>query len=74
MTVTGHVIELTRGIQCQIRVECKSFVTYSVTIDESTDITDIAQLGAFIRGVNEDFQTMEGLLELVSMKEGAAAD
>jgi hypothetical protein len=43
-------------------------VAYSIAIYESTDVTDIAQLAVFIRGVNEDFQLVMELLELVPMK------
>jgi hypothetical protein len=48
--------------------KCKNFVAYSVSIDERTDVTDIAQLAGFIRGVNEDFQLVVELLEMVLMK------
>ena len=40
-------------------------MTYSIASDESTDIKDTVQFAGFIRGVNEDFQLMEELLELV---------
>jgi hypothetical protein len=47
---------LAEDIQCQLKDRCKDFVAYSIAIDESTDVTDIAQLAVFIRGVNGDFQ------------------
>jgi hypothetical protein len=43
-------------------------VAYPVAIDESTDVTDIAQLAVFIRSVNEDFQLVVERLELVPTK------
>ena len=43
----------------------KSFLAFSVAIDESTDITDIAQLAIFIRGVDETLAITEEFLELV---------
>jgi hypothetical protein len=49
-------------------------MAYSIAIDEGTDVTDIAQLAVFIRGVNEDFQLVVELLELVSMKGKTGAD
>ena len=49
--------------------KCKTFVALSITIDEDTDVNDTAQLLVFIRGVNEDFQFVEGQLELVHIKE-----
>lgn len=44
---------------------CKSFIAFSVAIDESTDITDVAQLAIFIRGVDETLTVTEEFLELV---------
>jgi hypothetical protein len=43
-------------------------VAYSIATDDSTDVTDIVQLAVFIRGVNEDFQLVLELSELVPMK------
>jgi hypothetical protein len=43
-------------------------VAYSIAIDESTDVTDVAQLAVFIRGVNEDFQLVMEHSQLVPMK------
>ena len=37
-------------------------------MDESTDITDTAQLVVFIRGVTDEFQIKEESLDLASMK------
>jgi hypothetical protein len=42
-------------MQCQPKEKCEDFVTYSIAIDESTIITDMAQPAVAIRGVNEDF-------------------
>ena len=43
---------------------------YSMALDESTDITDTAQLSIFVRGVINNFEVIEELLEMCSM-EGA---
>jgi hypothetical protein len=42
------VNDLAGDIQCQLKEKCKDFVAYSIEINESTDITDIAQLAVFI--------------------------
>jgi hypothetical protein len=42
--------------------------------EDSTDVIDIAQLAAFIRGANEDFQLMVQLLDLIPMKGKIGAD
>lgn len=44
------------------------FVDYSVALDESTDLTDTAQLAMFIRGVDVNFVVTEEMAALVSMK------
>lgn len=56
-------------MQRQLKETSTNFVTYSIVSDESTDIKDTVQFAGFIRGVNEDFQLMEELLELVPMKQ-----
>lgn len=41
---------------------------FSISLDESNDILDTAQLLIFIRGVDNNFQIMEDLCALRSMK------
>jgi hypothetical protein len=67
-TVADRVNDLAGDIQCQLKEKCKDFEAYSTAIDESTDVTDTVQLAVCIRGVNEDFQLVVELLELVPMK------
>jgi hypothetical protein len=73
-TVADRVNDLAGNIQCQFIEKCTDFVAYSIAIDESTDVTDIAQLPVFIRGVNEEFQLVVELLELVPMKGKTGSD
>lgn len=40
-------------------------------MDESTDISDTAQLAVFARAINDNFEIIEELLELESMHETA---
>lgn len=49
-------------------------MTFSVAINESTDVTDIAQLAVFICGVNESLTVMEESLELVPVLDNTTAD
>jgi hypothetical protein len=50
-TVAERVNNLAGIIQCHLKEKCKNCVAYSIAIDESTDVKDIAQLPAFVRGV-----------------------
>lgn len=45
----------------------KDFLTYSLAVDESTYISDIAQLSIFIRGVNSSLNVTEVFLALHPM-------
>jgi glycerol-3-phosphate dehydrogenase len=72
--VAERVNDLAGDIQCQLEGKCKNVVAYSIATDESTDIKDIAQLAVFVRGINEDFELVEELLELVPMKGKTGAD
>jgi hypothetical protein len=59
---------LQEDIQCQHKETSKNSVAYSVAVDENTDDKDTVHFAGFIRDVKEDFQLVEELLELVTMK------
>ncbi|GBP56500.1 General transcription factor II-I repeat domain-containing protein 2A [Eumeta japonica] len=44
------------------------FESFSIALDESTDLSDTAQLAIFIRGVDKDFTVTEELLALQPLK------
>ena len=41
---------------------------FSIAIDESTDMTDTAQLAVFVHGIKENFHVLEGFVKLIPMK------
>ena len=47
---------------------------YSLSFDESTDISDTTQLAIFILGVNEYFQVTQELLNFLSLKDTAKGE
>jgi hypothetical protein len=41
---------------------------YSLTLDESTDLTDIAEVALFIGGINDELKVFEEILDLCPLK------
>ena len=62
-----HISDLSNNIYDQLREKAKRFHAYSVALDESTDITDTAQLEIYVRGVEDHFEVMEELLTVIPM-------
>ncbi|XP_066953326.1 general transcription factor II-I repeat domain-containing protein 2A-like [Macrobrachium rosenbergii] len=73
-TVADRVEDLSGDLGLQMNDKIKSFIAFSVAIDESTDVTDVAQLAIFIRGVDETLTITEEFLELVPMKDTTTAN
>lgn len=67
-TVAQRVEDMAENLQDKLREKIKSFVAFSIAADESTDINNTAQLAIFIRGVDENFDVTEELLDMVPMK------
>lgn len=67
-TITRRIEELAKNSKMQLNELCKNFETYSIAIDESTDITDTPQLAIFVRGVDSSFNITEELLALCPME------
>jgi hypothetical protein len=59
---------LAADIQSQLKEKCEDYVAYSIAKDERTDINKCHAALVFIRGVNEGFQRVEELIQLVSIK------
>ncbi|KAL3841593.1 hypothetical protein ACJMK2_019710 [Sinanodonta woodiana] len=66
-TVARRISELSGNIYDQLCEKGKHFHAYSVALDESTDVTDIAQLEIYVRGVDDKFEVMEELLKVTPM-------
>jgi len=56
--VTRHVELLDEDIVSELNKKAESFKLYSLTLDESNDIKDTAQLLIFIRGINDSFEML----------------
>ena len=68
VTVARRIEELATDLENSLKERASKFVYYSVALDESTDITDTAQLAMFIRGIDNNFVITEEMAALFPMK------
>lgn len=66
-TVADRVCEMATDLRTQLTERSKDFIAYSLAVDESTDVTDTAQLAILIHGVDSDLSVTEEILEIKSM-------
>ena len=66
-TVAERVLDISANLDGQLNKKIKSFVIFSVALDERTNILDVAQQDIFIRGVGETLSVTEEFLRLVPM-------
>ena len=67
-TVARRIDTMACHLEDALAENINKFSHFSLALDESTDINDTAQLAVFIRGVTDDFEVEEELLDLSSMK------
>ena len=67
-TVARRIDTMACHLEDALAENINKFSHFSLALDESTDINDTAQLAVFIRGVTDDFEVKEELLDLSSMK------
>ena len=64
-TATRRIEEMENDVTNQLKEKIKSFLYFSLALDESTDT---AQLLIYIRGVDMELNIIEELLDIVSLK------
>ena len=67
-TVARRVEDISSDIKRQLGDRGEAFDYFSLACDESTDVSDTAQLLIFLRGVDNNMNITEELLDLQSMK------
>ncbi|KAI6655302.1 General transcription factor II-I repeat domain-containing protein 2A-like [Oopsacas minuta] len=65
-TVARRVDDLSSNIEISLIKRLNACKFYSLALDESTDVSDTAQLAIFVRGVTENFEIIEELLGKIS--------
>ncbi|XP_060765882.1 general transcription factor II-I repeat domain-containing protein 2A-like [Neoarius graeffei] len=73
-TVTERVEELSSDLNSQLKEKIKSFIAFSIALDESTDVTDTAQLAIFIRGVDASLHVTEEFVSIVPLTDTTTAN
>ena len=68
MTVTRRVEELALNVEETLKTKLLAYKFYSLALDESTDLTDTAQLAVFIRGFDDELEVFEEMLALRPLK------
>ncbi|XP_073687696.1 general transcription factor II-I repeat domain-containing protein 2A-like [Garra rufa] len=66
-TVTEQITDMAQDIETTLNDTGKKFQFFSLACDETTDITNTAQLAIFVRGITDEFETTEELLSLQAM-------
>lgn len=66
-TVADRIDGMAESLREKLRNKSMEYECFSIAIDESTDVTDIAQLAIFIRACDINLQITEELLELVPL-------
>ncbi|XP_076397681.1 general transcription factor II-I repeat domain-containing protein 2-like isoform X2 [Megachile rotundata] len=74
MTIARRIQSMASNVMDQLRQLCATFTVYSLAIDEGSDISGTPQIAIFIRGVNNNLQVTEELLDLVPLRDGVSGE
>ena len=64
-TVTWQIEELSANVKCGFENILQNLEYYCTAIDESTDMTDTAQLALFLRSITPMFDIVEEFVQLI---------
>ncbi|XP_069610761.1 general transcription factor II-I repeat domain-containing protein 2-like [Ranitomeya imitator] len=67
-TITRRIEEMGDNLHQHLQNSARKLSYFSLALDESNDVRDSAQLLIFIRGTNDNFEVMEELAALQSIK------
>ncbi|XP_023366110.1 general transcription factor II-I repeat domain-containing protein 2-like isoform X2 [Otolemur garnettii] len=72
--VAQHDDNMAENLQDKFQGKAKSFMAFSIAVHESTDVNNAPQLAVFIRAVDETFDVIEELLDMICMTGTAAGN
>ena len=64
-TITQQIRKISENVKYNQKDCFEDVQFFSIAIDESTDMTDTAQLAIFVSGVNGDFHVVENFVQLL---------
>lgn len=67
-TVTRRIEDMSRDIKEQFKTKTTGFSAFSLACNESTDISDLAQLLIFIRGVSDTMEISQELAAIETLR------
>ena len=67
-TVTKRIEDIADNIESTLKSRIEKCEVFSLALDGSTDIKDTNQMAVMIRGVTDEFDIVEELLDIYSMK------
>ncbi|CAK1594088.1 unnamed protein product [Parnassius mnemosyne] len=73
-TVIRRIKMMANDIKTTLTDRMAGFESFSIALDESTDLSDTAQLAIFMRGVDKEFTVTEELLALQPLKGTATGE
>ncbi|KAI6659388.1 General transcription factor II-I repeat domain-containing protein 2-like [Oopsacas minuta] len=68
-TDTRRKEEISSNVKGYLKEQASHFQYYPFAMDESTDVSDTAQLTIFVRGVSQNFDVTEEFASLIPMKD-----
>ena len=69
-TTARRISDLGKHVPLKLKSIVENCLYFSLTLDESTDISDSSELLIFIRTVDENFTVQEEVLKVCSLNEG----
>ena len=67
-TIGRRIDDMGDNIEGTLKDKLSACVRYSLALDESTDQSDTAQLVIYIRGIDENFNIIDEMLDLCQIK------